>query len=174
MEMKTALAALAIAATAFAGGYWASAKPWVDRAFASERGTLTQFFTGDRNTRIDWCSPENHDLAKWGANFVIRDLDLNADQKARFNALMTVALDSLSGAKALCTADRDAVHARPLDEQVAMLKSVMDEAGTVIGDIEAPFLAFHESLDDMQKSKLEAMIAGHGNMDGHGRWHRRG
>ncbi|MEX0346463.1 MAG: Spy/CpxP family protein refolding chaperone [Rhizobiaceae bacterium] len=166
MSWKKAAIIATVAALSFTGHYLISAQ----RVTAKANQAIAEFTPGGSHMN-DWCNPSSFDKIEWIASWSMRDLDLSSDQQSLFDEVLAVSKASLADAEVLCTADREAIRALPLPDQLDRVQTMLSEAQTVLDAIAKPFGAFHASLSPEQAEKLKQLM---NRENGHGRWHRRG
>lgn len=164
MSWKKAAIVATIATLSFTGHYLISAQ----RVTAKANQAVAELNPGGSHMS-EWCNPSSFDKIEWIASWAMRDLDLNDEQQALFDAVIEASRSSLADADALCTANREAIRALPLPDQLVQVQTILSEAQTVLGEIAKPLAVFHGSLDLEQAEKFKALM-NHENR--RGRWHR--
>ncbi len=166
MSWKKAVIVASVATLSFTGHYLISAQ----RVTAKANQAISEFTPGGSHMN-EWCNPSSFDKIEWIASWAMRDLELGSDQQLLFDEVLAVSKASLAEAEALCAADREAIRALPLPEQLNQVQTILSEAQTVLGAIAKPLGAFHASLSAEQAQKLKELMS---HEKRRGRWHRRG
>lgn len=135
---------------------------WTTPSAAFERTDMASFLAGGMSQQATM-----NMAIDWFAQAVAEELTLAADQRASLDTLVQATRLSLSQAEGLRRFDRQAMSDLPLLEQVSMMRTMAQEADTMLADLEAPLAGFYNALSDDQKTQLHQLIATHTANHGH-------
>lgn len=158
--------ALAVGIGTLAASFDRSGSGFASSAQAAETGKGWQGWHGGsrrswRAARRDrhgggWCAGETRDISVF-ADFAAGELDLDRDQRIVFDALIGEIETRMAEAQSLC-GDREKLESGPVHVRMETASAQLTAMAAMLSGLAAPAQAFHATLDDEQKAKLDGFM----------------
>jgi len=103
-----------------------------------------------------WCARETRNFSVF-AEFAARELDLDRSQRTAFDALIGEIEAKMADARFLCD-DRDKLESGPIHVRIETASAQLTAMAAMLSGLARPAEAFHDSLDDEQKAKLDGFM----------------